>query len=284
MSPLNRHRRALWSIAWILLGLVPSGTFFVWVERGCTLPWISRELGLPWIEGWDWPLPVQLLWNLGTIALFGLVHTLLAQGAVRDLLRRSPQPLGPLARTLLQPETERAFYVILTGICLGLIVLLWQGSGRTVWVVPGLKASQLTLASVTLFSGFLATSVYFMSRHGTSRFLGWSALATTEAPPQEASAPLISQGVYGRVRHPIYTFTLLAFFFTPLMTLDRLLLSVGMTVYLWLAIPIEERKLRAQFGADYDHYRTQVPALFPRLLSSSSQKRTSTPKDRETTP
>lgn len=49
------------------------------------------------------------------------------------------------------------------------------------------------------------------------------------------------------------------------MTLDRMLLVASMALYLIIAIPIEERKLIALFGQDYEEYRLKVPAVIPRL-------------------
>jgi protein-S-isoprenylcysteine O-methyltransferase Ste14 len=39
----------------------------------------------------------------------------------------------------------------------------------------------------------------------------------------------------------------------------------GSTLYLAFGVPVEERKLRAQFGPNYDEYRRRVPALIPRI-------------------
>ncbi|MGZ3688566.1 MAG: methyltransferase family protein, partial [Bdellovibrionota bacterium] len=76
---------------------------------------------------------------------------------------------------------------------------------------------------------------------------------------------LIATGFYRYVRHPIYTFTLLAFLVAPLMTLDRMLVVISVSLYLAVAIPVEERKLIAIFGKDYEAYRKRVPAVIPKL-------------------
>ena len=47
------------------------------------------------------------------------------------------------------------------------------------------------------------------------------------------------------------------------MTPTLALLSGGMTLYILLAIPLEERGLVQQFGSAYEDYRRQVPALIP---------------------
>lgn len=74
---------------------------------------------------------------------------------------------------------------------------------------------------------------------------------------------LITSGWYSYIRHPIYTFTLLALFLTTHVTLDRLIILVAVIAYLAIAIPIEERKLVDLFGKSYEDYRKRVPAVVP---------------------
>jgi protein-S-isoprenylcysteine O-methyltransferase Ste14 len=76
---------------------------------------------------------------------------------------------------------------------------------------------------------------------------------------------LVSSGIYGVVRHPLY--------------LSGMLFMVGTNIYFrcgwgWsgtllalivilLRIPLEERKLEAQFGEQYRDYRQKTRAIFP---------------------
>lgn len=67
-----------------------------------------------------------------------------------------------------------------------------------------------------------------------------------------------SRGPYGLVRHPIYLGWILVVFSAPTMTWTRLAFAVISCVYLILAIPLEERTLRATAGAAYDRYARRV--------------------------
>lgn len=73
---------------------------------------------------------------------------------------------------------------------------------------------------------------------------------------KNAICSMILDGIksYGIIRHPIYTFTLLGMLATPLMTYDRLLLTVSVCLYLLWGVPVEEKKLIAQFGPAYSKY------------------------------
>ena len=51
------------------------------------------------------------------------------------------------------------------------------------------------------------------------------------------------------------------------MSAGHLLLALGMSTYILIAIRYEERDLVQLFGADYEDYRTRVGMLTPRMRS-----------------
>ena len=72
------------------------------------------------------------------------------------------------------------------------------------------------------------------------------------------------------VRHPLYAGFFLAFWATPQMSYGHLLLALGMSVYMLIAIRYEERDLVGLFGRDYEEYRKRVGMLMPRFGRRSS--------------
>ena len=82
----------------------------------------------------------------------------------------------------------------------------------------------------------------------------------------DRSEPLVVQGPYRYVRHPLYFAVLLLalglallFDYTPLFITTILL-------FLWFSLvvaPFEERELKAIFGQDYEEYARQVPKIMP---------------------
>ncbi len=251
LSPLTRW---LWLAALLALGLLPSLAFFVWVERNLALPPAWTPYEWPWIRLGDAGFWTQNLFNAGLFVVFGLFHSWLAQPRVQAGLR-----------AVLPPQTIRAFYLGVSGQLLVALMGCWQHTGRLVWVAP-LPQAQAYALSAALFLGFMALAGRSMSRFNGLEFVGlWQLFQRRrelDAQPA-AGTRLYRDGIYARVRHPIYLFTSLAFVVTPVMTWDRLWLSAVMLAYLAAAIPVEEKKLVALFGDAYRDYRSQVPALIP---------------------
>jgi protein-S-isoprenylcysteine O-methyltransferase Ste14 len=74
---------------------------------------------------------------------------------------------------------------------------------------------------------------------------------------------LITTGAYRLVRHPLYFFSLLVIWLTPIMTLSILLFNIVTTVYFLVGSVHEERRLLLAFGEKYEAYRKRVPRLLP---------------------
>lgn len=84
---------------------------------------------------------------------------------------------------------------------------------------------------------------------------------------RESNSALKTNGIQSRVRHPLYTGTLLLVLgyvlYNPLLVNFISLLSL--LIYLPLGIKWEEKKLIGIFGQEYLDYKNEVPALFPKI-------------------
>jgi methanethiol S-methyltransferase len=78
---------------------------------------------------------------------------------------------------------------------------------------------------------------------------------------------LQTEGILGRVRHPLYAGTLLIVlgFWLYIPTWANLITTAVVVVYIFIGIRLEERDLERQFGSAYREYKQQVPMLIPRL-------------------
>lgn len=97
-----------------------------------------------------------------------------------------------------------------------------------------------------------------------------------KAALSSASTPeLISSGVYGYMRHPIYgadiVLAIALFFFIPE---TRVALSViWMTIVLITWMKLEESVLEGKFGKEYREYKKRVPMFIPRFRKKKIKKK-----------
>ena len=80
---------------------------------------------------------------------------------------------------------------------------------------------------------------------------------------------LITTGVYGVVRHPIYTAMLGMLLATGLAVSHWLIVIIGLIVFLIgtrIRTNLEERLLRAAFGEEFENWKAKVPGLIPFLF------------------
>src|SRR5512143_3164751 len=72
---------------------------------------------------------------------------------------------------------------------------------------------------------------------------------------QEQPTILTTSGLYRYVRHPMYFFSLVFIWLTPVMTMNTLTFCIGLTAYFFVGAYFEERKLARVFGRAYEEYR-----------------------------
>ena len=111
----------------------------------------------------------------------------------------------------------------------------------------------------------LAASIVL--RRKISRQLRFSTLGgLPELAPESHPQPILTEGIYSRVRHPRYIEVLMVM--AALALIANNLASyvnwiVGIPSVLAI-VHLEERELHDRFGAGYDAYRARVPRFFPR--------------------
>ncbi len=193
----------------------------------------------------------KLALNLGLIALFGIQHAIMARPAYKQRWREHRHQ-----------ATERPTFVLLSGVILGLVVLLWQPVGGVLWSVDSTagRAALIGLASLgwiyMLVSSF---AIDHFELFGLRQ--SWQASRGIEIDRPEFRRRL----TYRFDRHPIMTGILIGLWSTPDMGHARLTLAAALTVYIILGVRMEERDLKAEHGKSYELYRQEVRSMVPGL-------------------
>lgn len=201
-------------------------------------------------RGPEAPMLVAVLVNVALIALFGLQHSVMArQGFKKAWTRIVPQ------------QAERSVYVLAASLVLIALFVGWRPIEGTVWSATGVAS---LLLWVLFAAGWMIVLIStFLINH--FELFGLQQ-AWFYARGRQAAAPQFRQPfLYKWVRHPLYSGFFLAFWATPHMTLGHLLLALGMSAYMLIAIVHEERDLVRLFGSDYEQYRARVGKLTPRF-------------------
>lgn len=170
-------------------------------------------------------------------------------------------PHGHRSRTVKVAEDRKG------GLEVALLVLAMLGFVvPLIWIVsPLLSFAEYPLRPVPLAGGivFLAIGLYLFHRSHADLGTNWSITLQLREGHH-----LVTQGVYSRIRHPMYT----ALF----------LYSIGQALALpnWLAGPSylvtfgilyalrvrqEERMMLSKFGADYEAYMAGTGRLLPKI-------------------
>ena len=181
--------------------------------------------------------------DISLFTLFALHHSLFARTRFKRVVN-----------ALVSPALERSVYTLISSVLFFLVCVLWQHVPGTLYAVPapwrwigyGVQAVGLLLT----FAGSRALD--FLDLSGVRQVLR---TGHDDAPRQHA---LETTGVYGLVRHPLYSGWALFVFGAPDMTLTRFTFAVVSTAYLAIAIPFEERGLVQTFGPSYHDYRRRV--------------------------
>lgn len=199
---------------------------------------------------------MAMIWFLLAFLLWAVVHSLTAARAFKEGVRRR---VGERAYA----GFYRLFYNLLAFLTfLPILYLLARAVPATVlWRLPRPWALLFLLIQGAGLVGLLVSLWQTDLWHfvGVRQALRYLQGAPDPAPP----VPFVRTGTYALVRHPLYFFSMIVIWFTPLMTLNTLLFNLLATIYFYLGALHEERRLAATFGETYRRYQQEVPAFLP---------------------
>ena len=148
------------------------------------------------------------------------------------------------------------------------IYLIWQVPDRVLWEGPVWFRWTLHLIQ---FAG-LAFGALAFEYLNVWEFMGfkqvWRYLSRGEVSGDMeglTDKELVTTGVYGIVRHPIYLAGIVIFTFNPNITVKGIVITVLADIYFLFGMFIEEQRFQKTFGEEYRTYMQHVPRLIPSL-------------------
>ena len=189
--------------------------------------------------------------------LYYAVHSILASTSVKVFFKKKLQEYF---------RYYRLSYSIFATITLGWL-LYFQYSFESLILIkpfPIKYFATLFLILPGIIIMFISIKKYFMLLSGIRSIF-------TPVPASE----LKINGIHRFVRHPLYSGTILfvwgLFFVFPF--LNNLIAAVLLTLYVLIGIVFEEKKLKNEFGKNYEEYISKVPVLIPDFRKRKKERR-----------
>ncbi len=187
---------------------------------------------------------VAAAWNVALFSLFALHHSVLARSGAKQWVAR-----------LLPAELERSVYVSIASLLFLAVCTWWQPLPGVVWEIRGpvrfaFSAAQLAGVVLTLRAAAIIDIRDLAGLTDVTR--------TTTRAGHGGPVVFTTTGPYGWLRHPIYLGWVLVVCVAPTMTAGRALFAGISSLYLVMAIPLEERSLVQVHGDGYRRYQRLV--------------------------
>jgi protein-S-isoprenylcysteine O-methyltransferase Ste14 len=188
-----------------------------------------------------------MFWLISSIAVWGVLHSLLASTGVKSFVRRA---FG---------NGVMKFYRLLYNVfaflsTLPVLYLMISLPDKILYQVPApwsyLMRIGQALSVLFLFIAVMQTDL--LSFAGLRQLI-----------EEEKTGSLVTSGLYRSMRHPLYTFSLSILWLSPSLSLNSFTIYAALTIYVLIGIFFEERKLLRDFGQSYEEYKSVTPMLLP---------------------
>lgn len=169
------------------------------------------------------------------------------------------KPFRQWLRGFLPSPYYGAFYVVASGIAVLVLDVFWQESTIAIFSLQGFIRLLFRGVFVLAVAG-VAWTIFSLGFFVNFRV---QPMVDDLRGKQYRSFLISDRGPYRWIRHPLYLSSLLMIWSNPDPTLDRLLFNLVFTIWVVIAILLEERGLNASFGEAYRSYQLEVPMLIP---------------------
>ncbi len=199
--------------------------------------------------------------DLLLVLQFSISHSLLLYPAVRQRLEKS-MIFGPL---------YGCFFTLATSVSLLVLIFCWRASPMVLYRLEGGAGLAMNTAYVLSWGALLYTLglTGYGFQTGWTPFWGW--FTQGRPPRRHFEVP----GAYRLLRHPVYLAFLGQVWLSSQMTVDRLLLSLLFTGYIFLGSYLKDRRMEHYLGDTYRAYSARVPGypFFPGPLGKWSWRK-----------
>lgn len=195
--------------------------------------------------------PANIVYLMLATVTWCFIHSFLISISVTSYLKKIS---GPHFRWM------RLFYNLFS--LFSFVALMWLESKTHSPLLFNWQGYWLLLQLV-----FLLISLFLFVQGARSYHMG-QFLGIQQLRDKNTSSVLSAEGTFQisgilkYTRHPWYLGTLLIIWLRTL-TVASVAVNLVFTVYLFIGILLEERKLMREFGRDYEAYRNRVPMLLP---------------------
>jgi protein-S-isoprenylcysteine O-methyltransferase Ste14 len=186
--------------------------------------------------------------NVLLILAWGFVHSLLTRPRFKVHLQK-----------VFRPHLEPALYSIVASAGLIAVCLLYRPIQGEVYVLEGGAALLVQL----LFYGAWALFLYCCLHLDVLEVVGLRQVLRYVDGVAKSLEPFRPTGPFLWVRHPVELAFLVAFWSAPRMTTGHLLFATVMTLYIFLGVDHEDRRMLELHGPGYADYIKKVPQILP---------------------
>jgi protein-S-isoprenylcysteine O-methyltransferase Ste14 len=183
------------------------------------------------------------LFDVGLFTIFALHHSLFARTGLKRRLV-----------TVIPARLERAVYTLVASALFVMVCWWWRPVPGLLYRLP----QGWALAAHLVFAGGVIITLVSARRLDMLDLAGVRQVLRQTQRPVESPPALLTTGMYGLVRHPIYLGWVLLMAGVAEMTMTRFVFAAISTLYLAIAVPFEERGLIETFGPDYASYQARV--------------------------